>query len=425
MVALKSDRFAGRDRVTRRPFPWRFPWLLSVVLPWSLSCLFLTATPASAQPSVDLTLGSSIDAAGASLVDREGGQVTSGGLAAEYRLNEERVRLFYDLDAGTYSTPGDWRYFVHDAGTVVRLGGPSRRLFLGGGAAWRLNGDAWGGTDFRDLHAMANVELRPSPTAAWRFGYRVDVRRFPDLGELDQTEHDGFASGLVNLPSRTTLVGEVHVGRKTYDGGALSGEAVSGADFIGAPGRGRAAGRRVAVVAPPAVSGRAGQGPRAGQVTWLARVAQSLDDLTGLSVQYSRRHTFGDLAPAIVETPALFFDDGVYDDWFASHRSAVDLTLKHAFARGDDLRGWASWARKTYTATLALDLAGEPLAGDPLRRDRLFRAGADWTLPVAPSRTGAVALDLVLHYTYTHHESNDFLYRYRSHLGGIAFTVGF
>ena len=386
----------------------------------SLLLLLLTATFAAAQPAVDLTLGRSVDATGESAV-RESGQTTSGGLLAEYWLNGERVRLFYDLDAGTFSTPGDWRYFVHESGAVARIGGPATRLFVGAGAAWRVNGDAWGGADFRDLYAMANVERHPVSTMTWRAGYRVDVRRFPDLAELDQTEHDGFASLLANLPSRTTLIGEVHLGGKRYGGGLPDQAAGLGAVL----GRGRAAGRRTVVVPPLEVPVSAAGAARAGQVTWLARVAQSLEDRTGLSVQYSRRHTFGSLPPAVVETPALFFDDGVYDDRFASGRTAVDVTLKRVFARGDDVRVWTSWSRKAYTATLALDLSGAPLAGEPLRRDRLFRAGADWTLPVAPDRTGAVALDLVLQYAYTRHESNDLFYRYRSHVAGIGVLVGF
>ncbi len=397
--------------------------VLHSVSHFAVSLLFLlfTAAFAVAQPAVDLTVGRAVDAAGESVSGREGGQVTSGGLLAEYRLDGGRVRLFYDLDAGTFSTPGDWRYVVHESGAVVRVGTPAKRLFVGAGAVWRLNGDAWGGADFRDLYAMANVELRPASTLAWRFGYRGGVRRFPDLAELDQAEHDGFASLLANLPSRTTLIGEVHVGGKHYAGGLLD----PGVAWSVAAGRGRGAARRAVAATPREVPASAARGPWAGQVTWLARVAQSLEARTGLSVQYTRRHTFGTLPPTVVETPALFFDDGVYDDRFASDRTAVDVTLKRVWARGDDVRVWTSWARKAYTATPALDLAGTPLAGEPLRRDRLFRAGADWTMPIAPNRTGAVALDLVLQYAYTRHQSNDLLYTYRSHVAGLGVAVGF
>ena len=54
------------------------------------------------------------------------------------------------------------------------------------------------------------------------------------------------------------------------------------------------------------------------QLTLLGRVAQSLGERTGLSLQATWRGTGGSVPPAVVTTPAGFFDDGVYDDPFAS-----------------------------------------------------------------------------------------------------------
>ena len=55
-------------------------------------------------------------------------------------------------------------------------------------------------------------------------------------------------------------------------------------------------------------------GGTAGLVSVLGRVAQSLADRTGVSLQYLQRTSFGALPTVVVTTPALFFDDGVYDD---------------------------------------------------------------------------------------------------------------
>jgi hypothetical protein len=127
----------------------------------------------------------------------------------------------------------------------------------------------------------------------------------------------------------------------------------------------------------------------------------------------------------MVVTPALFFDDGVYDDPYASEQRTASSTLTQVFARGDSIEAWGSWSRKAYTATPAYGLDGEPLDGEPLRRDRLWRAGAAWTHALLPDRTGPVAVDVVLRYGYTRHASNDLYYNYRSHVVGVSVTVGY
>jgi len=53
------------------------------------------------------------------------------------------------------------------------------------------------------------------------------------------------------------------------------------------------------------------------------RAAQSLGERTGLSLQYTWRTVFGSVPPVVVSTPALFFEDGVYDDPYASDASAA------------------------------------------------------------------------------------------------------
>ncbi len=144
-----------------------------------------------------------------------------------------------------------------------------------------------------------------------------------------------------------------------------------------------------------------------------------------MSLQYYQRETFGSLPSVMVVTPALFFDDGVYDDPYASQQRTVSGSLKQAFTRGDTVEGWGSWSRKDYTATPAYGLDGEPLPGEPLRGDTIWRAGIAWTHAFLPDRTGPVTVDLLVNYTCTRHESNDLFYSYRSHIVGLGVTVGY
>jgi hypothetical protein len=166
-------------------------------------------------------------------------------------------------------------------------------------------------------------------------------------------------------------------------------------------------------------------GGTAGQVTILGRIAQSLADRTGVTLQYERRTSFGALPTAVVTTPALFFDDGVYDDPFASNARAVSGSAKQLFRNGMTLEAFAAYTQKDYRGTAARGLDGLPLASGELRADRIWRAGAAWTLGVLRERTGPVGVHVVLDYQFTRQASNDAYYNYTSHGLGLGLSVSY
>ena len=350
-----------------------------------------------------------------------------GGLDAEALFASERGRFSYVLDAGTYATPGDWSYLQHDAGFTWRLGdtaGP--HAFLGLSGTLRRNGDAWAAADYDALAAKANLVWGPRPGLTVRAGVRADARQFDQLPPLDQVEGSGFVSALVNLPSRTTLIGEIFLGGKSYAGETVfvpPAEAVTDPATHAGSGRGRGTGSMGPDARPAGGTAVTAGDDGAGQFTWLVRAAQSLGPRTGLSLQYTRRSVFGSVPPVVVTTPALFFEDGVYDDPYASHASAVRAALKRVFAEGAEASIEGYWLDKGYVATVALDEAGEPQADGALRADTVWRAAASASVPVLGHHTGAVSLALELGWEYTRHRSNDAFYRYDAHAVRVGFSA--
>ena len=150
-------------------------------------------------------------------------------------------------------------------------------------------------------------------------------------------------------------------------------------------------------------------------------MAQGLGERTGAWVQGFLRRTGGRVPPAIVVPPAGFFDDGGYDDPYASDLRAISGGVKHVFAAGADLRATGSWQTKDFTSVGALDSGGAPLPGNALREDRITRAGVGFTLPLASPE--AFALGITLEYDFTRSRSNDALYDYRDHAVGLALTL--
>ena len=399
------------------------------------AALALPAGRAAAQPSLNVTFGRALNSLSSTdAVSADDRRTTGAAVEAEYQLAGERLRLFYTLDAGDYTTPGDWRFYENIAGATWQLRPQKSKglaVFAGTDALWRTNGASWAAADYRALGLFLNAEWKPSDTRTVRTGYRADIRAFPDMPELDQVEHEGFGSALVNLQSRTTLVGELRVGAKRYD--VLDSTAMEPtAPVPGAPdspgsawSRGRGSRASGLVMSTPSHSPTGSVGGTAGQVTVLGRVAQSLTDRTGVTLQYSRRDSFGALPTAVVTTPALFFDDGVYDDPFASDAGALRVSLKHLLRNGMAIDGTGVWVRKDYRGTAALDADGFAVPTGDLRADRIWQAGASWTMPAFREWTGPVGFDIFIDYRFTRHRSNDAFYNYSSHGFGIGVSMAY
>jgi hypothetical protein len=160
------------------------------------------------------------------------------------------------------------------------------------------------------------------------------------------------------------------------------------------------------------------------QFTVFGRAAQSLAPRTGLAIEASHRRVFGEVPPALVATPARFFDDGVYDDPFASRATLVRATLKSIVGNGIELVGSGSWQDKPYVATPALDGAGYAVEG-VLREDTVVRGLAAVTVPLFPSHTGSIDLALVTSYDLTRHRSTTAIYNYTSHALGVGLSFSY
>jgi hypothetical protein len=178
------------------------------------------SVPASAQPTLDLSVGSSLQTLETSaLAGRETQSSLGGGAGVGLDFVGGHGHVGYALDAGSYASAGDWSYRLHRLDGRYRLDlSPGTRLYAGVDGALRRNGDAWADADYDALGAFVNLEAAPRAGLTLRTGYRVDRRLFGAMPSLDQTEHGVFASLLVNLPSRTTLIAEVRPGLKGYRG---------------------------------------------------------------------------------------------------------------------------------------------------------------------------------------------------------------
>ena len=251
----------------------------------------------------------------------------------------------------------------------------------------------------------------------------------------------------MSLPSRTTLIGEAAVGWKRFDAGVLSvaiptpvigiqtstapqqgtgSQAAMGPGSMGqgpssAVGQRGPAGQLTTLLVTPVATSSPGS---ARQITVFGRVAQSLADRLALTFDVSWRNAGGAVAPAIVATPEMMIDDGVYDDPYASDATVLRAGVKRVFEAGRELEAGVSRWSKYYENTPAFDIDGAAFAG-LMREDDIWRFEASWRESLLPSRTGNVGLALLTTYTFMDSSSTDAFYDYRSHRARVLLAISY
>ena len=179
------------------------------------------AAPAAGQPSVDVTFGRALNALTAT-----DGVTTTVRLAAddggrsrpEHRVaNEQHPPVLLARRRRLQHARG-LELLLHTAGGTWRSTKPVRRARRSSSAV-RPPGGRTARRGRRPTTvvsgAFANVEWRPRRARPYARGTVSTSGAFRTSPELNQREHEGFGSVLVNLQSRTTLIAEVRAGVKS------------------------------------------------------------------------------------------------------------------------------------------------------------------------------------------------------------------
>src|SRR5512139_508693 len=96
-------------------------WPRSATIALATCLAVLSPSVAAAQPGFTVTFGRAFNSLSDPSAPAESRQTVAGTVEAEHVLAAERLRVFYALDAGTYTTPGDWRYFLNNVGATWRV----------------------------------------------------------------------------------------------------------------------------------------------------------------------------------------------------------------------------------------------------------------------------------------------------------------
>ncbi len=373
------------------------------------------AASVAAQPAGHVTVDFPVQTTSASGTPSDTVGIVSGSGSIEHWFSKDRGRVFYELSMDRFRTAEAFDTWLHNAGAVGNFAVRGSTVNVGGALFWRENSGGWSDAGFRGVNLQSSIE-RSLPKGTLTAAYNFYARSFPDAQALNQVEHYGHVRGVVNLPTRTTFVGVAGAGWKRYDGDVTEMLATAPLPEAGMRGRGRGA-----LLLGSMSSYRLLNEPVARTLwMWSARAAQSLDDRTGIWVEHEQRRANGDAPPALVWTPPLYYDDGVYDDPYVVETRTWRAGVRHVFAAGHQLGASVDRAVRRFDG---LDIVNEEGISGGQRSDTLLRNGVDTEITVRSS--GAFDVVLLASYGYVRNTSNDRAETYRSHIGSLGLSFRF
>ncbi len=346
--------------------------------------------------------------------------ITTGVLSFEYIPDESSFRFFATGNLSLFRDYSERRYFSNSFGvSYTKPFGEDEEnaLYVGTSYFMRFNRAAYDYYDFSQLIGYVNLKyyLDYSEGVMSRAGYRLRYRGYRNLEEFSYLEHYGFVQLSKFFESKTTVLAELDLGNKNY--------VSTPASMFTATGNMHAAG-----MMGGRMDGRMNQNtryvsysrPSTTQLIGILRVAQSLSQTTGVSVQYLRRWDVSERT-RFLSSGAVDFqgDEELWDDPYGYQGNEYNVTLTQNLPWGMTSRISTDYlvkdyARRTFAATDTNTPTG------PLRSDTRLVVGIDLRKSFGEAWGFFDGFTISLSYFYQRNKSNDPYYDFRNN----SFNVG-
>lgn len=351
--------------------------------------------------------------------------ITTGVLSLEYIPNELSLRFFATGNLSMFKEFSDRRYFSNTVGiSYTKPFGEDEENALYAGTSYfmRFNRASYDYYDFSQFIGYVNLKyyLDYSKGLMSRAGYRLRYRDYKNLEEFSYLEHYGFVQISKFFESKTTVLAELDLGNKNY--------VLTLGSMFTAPGSMNEGGMMGGWM-----NGRMNQNtryisysrPSTTQLIGILRVAQSLTQTTGLSLQYLRRWDVSERT-RFLSGGAVDFqgDEELWDDPYGYQGNEYNITLTQHLpweitARLSTDYLAKDYARRTFTATDTDTPTG------PLRSDTRFVVGVDVRKSFGEALGFFDGFTISLSYFYQRNKSNDPYYDFRNNSLNIGLATQF
>ena len=345
----------------------------------------------------------------------------SGYFAKDFSSEKWQSRLYY---RGSYSLFAQYdarNYHYHQLGGAFSrvLSDGGNTLNLGINSSLRVNGTIYDYYNFQDASVYGNVKIVINSASNANLGYRLHGRRYSNLPDLNYSEHYFFARYIGFFQTRTTLMVESNYGLKIYQSHITGTQPVQ-EDGQGFEGYGTHRGGMGHFGNTGSMGDNShmseiesnNTNPGVGQWIGQFRLAQSLTNATGLRVEFTlRRNPGGEIRYLAGQVSGYISEDELFDDHYGYESEELGTTLTQIFSGKVTLKASIDTRWKDYVKRNALDLNGDPVHDQSLRKDRevqfWFSLGKSFSMP------GGKSISLMGEFYWIDNRSNDLYYNYQ------------
>lgn len=293
-------------------------------------------------------------------------------LAHAWNLETWDAMMSYTGQYVNFSDHGDRNFLLNQANLVGQRNLEKNGWIRGGlRTGIRIDGDDYELYDYRDYAGFMDAKLPQGEHLTWFTGYSLNNRHYTVLEELDNLEHQLYGRVQMNLENGTTVTAATEIGYRQY---------LTLVDDVTKTTRYGYRGRNIITTVSTEKHASIGQ-----WVNSLNISTPLIDDKTGLRSYIMHRVNFGD---SNVSIPGLTTDhysgNDLFDDRYSYESVEFGGMVSQILPYDLTARIGYDHAEKNYSET-ALDISGDPLAGNPRRNDRYQRLWARMEKTIALS----------------------------------------
>ncbi|HPG82964.1 MAG TPA: hypothetical protein PKY55_06790 [bacterium] len=325
-----------------------------------------------------------------------------GALNQDWTGERGGLRLHYDGSATLFRQYSERNHHSHEAGLAAYLlmGESEHRLDAGLQAGGRFHSESYQWYEQEQLQAYASLKFIAAPQWYTYAGVSWNLRRYPELTPFSHQRTQLYGRSSWFLPTGTTLIAEADLLFKSYT--SAENEAQAAYSDVATSGEGNSS-----------------------QLLMLVRAAQALSAKSGLSLEYQLRHNLASSTRYLAGADSLYYsDEELFEDFFAWHGTAVQMSLRQELPWGMRLTLSARRELRSFDDRPAADLLGEPFADGRLREDRRSTLAIDFEKKVRLDEEGS-ALLIALNGAWLQNASNDLYYDYRNSWWSLGFSWDF
>ena len=340
--------------------------------------------------------------------------LSSVKLGTSYRFDKEGLTIYNNINLLGYKEYSERNFLINNVGLLkhFKLGeNQFSNMYLGSNWNLRVNKKDYEYYNYSQLSGYLNLQLF-TKIALFKGGYSYRWREYINWSDLSNHLHNAFIQINKSLPTRTTIILETGFGNKSFLGKDSMTSTIK-------TGRGNGM-RSETSTFTEAIS----KSLNTSQFNLTLRLSQSINDKTGLFVQYRKQISMDD-ETSYQNFDDYYQDDELFDDPFTFESDEYSTQLTFILPKSSKMLVGGSYHDKNYISEIIFVDENDVIGTEDLRIDKQYNYFFDLSKIINVQKDWLNSIKLNIYYTYSNNESNSYWYNYKNSAFGGGIQINF